>query len=260
MNTYQTVTLDKSEAIAVIRLNRPEELNSFNQQLCRDVTDALKSVAGDTTIRAVLLGAHGRVFSAGADLKTGMPLGSTVTQRLREEFKPGLMAIVEMDKPVISVVQGSAAGIGLAYALAADLVLMAETAFVLSPFANIGLIPDGGLNWLLPSMIGYQRAFQMAIECDRLPANKCLELGLINRVVPDSQLDDTALQWARTLVDRSPLAISLTKKAMRCASNLTFSQMIDLEADLQATCIDSQDFREGVTAFLQKRKPHFQGK
>jgi len=259
MENYTTVTLDKIDSIAIVQLNRPGELNAFNQQLCLDLTSVLQSVAADSSVRVVLLGGHGRAFSAGADLKVGMPDGKTVTQRLREEFKPGLMAIAEMDKPVISMVQGSAAGIGLAYALAADLVVMAESAFILSPFANIGLIPDGGLNWILPLAIGYRRAFQMAVECERIAARQCLQMGLVNRVVADDQLLDESLTWAQDLAVRAPMALSRTKRAMRRASDISFADMIDLEADLQAQCIDSRDFHEGVSAFLEKRKPQFLG-
>jgi 2-(1,2-epoxy-1,2-dihydrophenyl)acetyl-CoA isomerase len=259
MKTYTTVTVDSLDSVALVRLNRPEDLNAFNRQLCLDLADALRSVSKDASVRVVVLGGHGRVFSAGADLKVDMPDGATVTKRLREEFKPGLMAIVEMDKPVISVIQGSAAGIGLAYALAADLVVMGESAFLLSPFANIALIPDGGLNWILPLAVGYRRAYQMAVECERISATQAHQWGLANRVVPDDQLMDNALHWAGSLALRSPMALSLTKRAMRSALDSSFAEMIDREAELQAACIESQDFREGVTAFLEKRKPRFLG-
>lgn len=260
MAEFQTVTCELFDSVAVVRLNRPNDLNAFDRQLCRDIADALHAAAHDSSIRVVVLGGHGRVFSAGADLKSSIPDGATVTKRLREEFKPGLMAITEMNKPVISAVQGSAAGIGLAYALAADLVIMAHNAFILSPFANIGLIPDGGLNWILPTVIGYQRAFQMAIECERIPSTRCLELGLVNRVVPDESLQDAAIEWARSLATRAPIAISLTKRAMRQAAKMDLGEMIDFEADLQANCIDSQDFREGIAAFLEKRSARFSGR
>ncbi len=259
MENYQTVTCELDDDVALVRLNRPNQLNAFNQQLCCDAASALQSVAQDPAVRAVVLGGHGRVFSAGADLKSGLPDGASVTKRLKEEYKPGLLAIAEMEKPVISVIQGSAAGIGLAYALTADLVMMADNAFMLSPFANIGLIPDGGLNWILPKAMGYHRAFQMAVECERLPSSRCLELGLVNRVVPEDQLLGEAIAWAKSLAARAPLALSLTKRAMRRASEVTFSEMIDWEAETQATCIDSHDCREGVVAFLEKRKPQFRG-
>ncbi len=259
MSQYQTVTYEIKDSVATVKLNRPNELNSFNQQLSQELTSALLAAAQDSSVRAVVLGGHGRVFSAGADLKAGMPNGETVSKMLREIYKPGLLAMAEMDKPVISAVQGSAVGIGLSYALAADLVIMADTAFFLSPFANIGLMPDGGLSWLLPPIVGYQRAFQMAIECDRIPASRCLELGLANRVVPEAELQESTQAWARSLAQRAPLALAFTKRAMRRAQQMSFGEMIDYEAELQPTCIESQDCREGIAAFLAKRKPNFTG-
>ena len=259
MNQFETVTYEVSDSVATVMLNRPKELNAINRQLGLDLAAALTAARQDRAVRVVLLAAHGRAFSAGADLKAGMPMsGATVTQRLKEEFKPGLLALAEMDKPVLCAVQGSAAGIGLSYALSADLIMMAESAFFMSPFANIGLIPDGGLSWILPLQIGYRRAYQWAVECDRIPASQCLELGLVNRIVADEQLH-SGTGRARSLAARAPLALSLTKRVMRQAERLSFAEMIDLEAELQAQCIDSHDCREGITAFLEKRPPQFTG-
>jgi 2-(1,2-epoxy-1,2-dihydrophenyl)acetyl-CoA isomerase len=260
MRSYRTVGYEVTEGVATVTLNRPEAMNSFNAELRADLAAALQAAADDAHVRVVVLAANGRVFSAGADLKAGFPDGPTVLHQLREEYKPGLMTITEMDKPVISVVQGSAAGIGLSYALAADLVVMGESAFLLAPFSNIGLIPDGGANWLLPQALGYRLAFQLAIENERLPAARCLELGLVNRVVADERVREEAQAWAASLAQRAPLALGLTKRAMRSASQMSFSDAIDYEAELQARCIDSDDCREGVTAFLEKRRAIFKGR
>ncbi|MBX3422696.1 MAG: enoyl-CoA hydratase/isomerase family protein [Pirellulaceae bacterium] len=260
MSPLETVTYETDGAVATVKLNRPEALNSFNTQLGKDLLAAMQMAAADSSIRAVVFGGHGRVFSAGADLKAGINGGERVRQILKELYGPALLAIAEMDKPVISAVQGSASGIGLSFALTADLVLMADNAFFLSPFATIGLVPDGGLAWILPLEIGYHRAYQLAIEAERVPAERCVSLGLANRTVPEAMLHDEAHKWAQSLAERAPLALALTKRAMRRAASLTFAEMINYEADLQAQCIDSQDCREGVTAFLTKRKPQFTGR
>lgn len=260
MSNYQTVTYQTDNQVATVMLNRPDDLNAFDQVLGRELKDALRTAAGDDQVRVVVLGGHGRAFSVGADLKAGMPTGQQVKQMIQGDHKSGLMAIYQMDKPVISIVQGTAAGIGLSYALAADLVMMAESAFFLSPFANIGLVPDGGLSWLLTQTIGYHRAYQMAIECDRIPASRCLEMGLVNRVVHEAELLSQAQQWASSLAKRAPLALKLTKRAMRRAMDTSFAETIDFEAELQAECIDSQDCREGIAAFLTKRPAQFSGR
>lgn len=260
MSHYQTVDYAVADGVATVTLNRPEAMNAFNDALRNELAAALQAAADDTAVRVVILAANGRVFSAGADLKAGFPDGAAVRHQLREEYKPALLAIAEMDKPVISAVQGSASGIGLSFALAADLVVMAQSAFLLLPFSNIGLIPDGGANWMLPRDIGYRRAFQIAIENERMPSARCLELGLINRVVADERLLEETHAWAHSLAARAPIALALTKRAMRRAAQMSFAEVIDHEAELQAQCIDSEDCREGVTAFLEKRKATFTGR
>jgi 2-(1,2-epoxy-1,2-dihydrophenyl)acetyl-CoA isomerase len=260
MSEYQTVTYQSANQVATVMLNRPNDLNAFNQALSRDLGAALRVAATDDEIRVVLLGGHGRAFSAGADLKSGMPSGQEVKRILQEEHKTALLAITQLDKPVISVVQGTAAGVGLSYALAADLVMMADDAFFLSPFANIGLVPDGGLSWLFTRTLGYQRAYQLAIECERIPASRCLELGLVNRLAPAADLMSQAQQWADSLAKRAPLALKLTKRAMRRAMEVSFGDTIDYEAELQVDCIESQDCREGIIAFLTKRPAQFTGR
>jgi 2-(1,2-epoxy-1,2-dihydrophenyl)acetyl-CoA isomerase len=138
--------------------------------------------------------------------------------------------------------------------------MMAEDAYLLSPFAAIGIIPDGGATWLLVRQLGYHRAYQLCVESERLPAQRCLELGLANRLVAAEQLDDESLAWAQQLAERAPLALARTKMAMRAAMNISLSEAIAYEAQLQNACIESEDAKEGVAAFLAKRKPEFKGK
>lgn len=258
--TESTVLYDVSGAVATVTLNRPDAMNSFNGTMRQELGDALGEARGDSAVRAVVLTGAGRCFSAGADLKAGWASGADVERQLKEEYGVSLKHIVEMDKPVIAATNGFAAGIGLSYALAADLHVMGVKSFLLSPFSNIALIPDGGATWLLPRDIGYRRAFQIAVENERLPADRCLELGLANRVVPDGEVVSEAQAWAAQLAERAPLALARTKEAMRKAASEDYADTLENEARLQALCIDSEDCKEGISAFLEKRKADFKGR
>ena len=255
----ETVSYKTDAAVATVALNRPDSLNGFTSDMLRELLGALETAAADDDIRAVILTGEGRAFSAGADLKAGFE-GRPVRQKLLFEYQPVMTAIAEMPKPVIAAVPGFAAGIGLSYALFADLLIMAEDAFLLSPFTTISLVPDGGANWLLVRQLGYHRAFQLSIESERITAARCLELGLANKVVPDGELQDAALDWAKSLSERAPLSIAATKKVMRMAMDHNWASCFNLEAELQGQLRDSDDAAEGVAAFLEKRAPKFEGK
>ena len=165
-----------------------------------------------------------------------------------------------MPKPVIAAVPGSAAGIGMSMALHCDLLIMADNAFLLSPFTTISLVPDGGLNWLLVRQLGYRRAFQLSVESERIPAARCVELGLANRAVPAGELQQIALEWAETLARRAPRSVAATKKVMRHAIDNDWASTFDMEADWQKALAGSEDNVEGVAAFFEKREPKFRGK
>jgi 2-(1,2-epoxy-1,2-dihydrophenyl)acetyl-CoA isomerase len=256
----ETVLYQHDAHVAVVTLNRPQALNAIDRELAHGLRDAMTRAAGDGDVRVVVLrGAEGR-FSAGADLKQGFPRDRRVEELINTDFRPTLDMIAGMEKPVIAAIGGPAAGIGMSFALACDLVVMAEDAYLLSPFATIGLIPDGGATWLLARQLGYYRAYQLCIESERISARRCLELGLANRVVATASLDEESLAWARDLAERAPLALARTKLAMRAAMHLSLTQAIAFEAWLQNACLESEDAKEGIAAFLAKRKPEFKGR
>lgn len=252
------VRYEQADGVAVITLNRPDAMNSFTSQLSFDLLDALDKAHNDETVRAAVLTGEGRCFSAGADLKGGLE-GRTVHGKLQYEYRPVMAAVASMPKPVIAAVPGSAAGIGLSLALSCDLLVMADDAFLLSPFTTISLVPDGGLNWLLVRQLGYRRAFQLSVESERIDATRCVELGLANKAVPADTLQATAREWAQSLAKRAPLSLAATKKVMRLAQDHDWETCFNAEAELQQSLVGCPDNLEGVKAFFEKREPEFKG-
>ena len=256
MSEYNTVRTAIDGKVGIVTIYRPEAMNSFNAELRDELARALGDAAADASIRAVVLTAEGRSFSAGADLKE---INEDIEEVLQKQYRPIFEQIIGMEKPVIAAVGGSAAGIGMSIALACDLLVMADDAFLLSPFTTISLVPDGGLNWSLVHQLGYRRAFQLSIESDRIAAGRCVELGLANKAVPADRLLDEATAWAGRLAERAPLSVAATKKAMRAAASGSWADTFDIEAPLQQVLRHSEDCREGVSAFFEKRKPDFKG-
>ena len=254
------VLYEERGRIAVVTLNRPNSLNALNRELRLAVIDAFKKCAAADHVRAVVLTGAGRGFSAGADLTDMPPSGDEVVMALEQEFGPGILAIAELPKPVIAAVNGFATGVGAGYALACDIVLLGEKAFLQLPFARIGLVPDGGLTWQFAERLGARLAFEFALSGDRIAAARCVELGLANRVVPDADLLSEACALAERLADAAPLAVAGTKRLLRRVPQLDLAGAIRAEAAIQKHCIDSEDFREGVQAFFDKRPAKFTGR
>jgi 2-(1,2-epoxy-1,2-dihydrophenyl)acetyl-CoA isomerase len=252
------VRYEQRDAVAVITLNRPDSMNGFDTALRARTVAAFERARDDETVRVVVFTGEGRCFSAGADLKAG--IDRDVEEILQVEYRPLQELIADIPKPVIAAVPGSAAGIGMSMVLQCDLVIMADNAFLLSPFTTISLVNDGGLNWTLVRQLGYRRAFQLSIESERIPAERCVELGLANKAVPADELQDTALAWAQALAQRAPLALAATKRAMRFALEHDWGASFDFESKLQGELLGSDDNKEGIEAFFEKRAPDFKGK
>lgn len=257
---FDTVNYEQHDSVALIAINRPDALNAFTSEVCRDLLLALEKAHDDDGIRAVVLTGEGRAFSAGADLKRGFEGTRSTQGKLQYEFRPVFAAIAQIPKPVIAAVPGFAAGIGLSVALHADLLIMADDAFMLSPFTTISLVPDGGANWQLVRQLGYRRAFQLSVESERIAAQRCVELGLANRTVPADKLREAAIEWGLKLSERAPLSVAATKKVMRLAEDAEWGVCYDAEAEIQQQLRDSADAAEGVAAFLEKRTPQFKGR
>jgi len=262
MSAYETILYDVSDGVGRLTLNRPESRNALNPDLNRELLAGLQEAEADTRVRAVLITGAGKGFCSGADLTIfqDRPSPDVVYDHIVNGLGPLVTTIVGMPKPVLAAVNGVAAGAGASLALACDLRVMAHDASLLMAFSNIGLVPDAGATWFLARQIGSGRAFEFAAEGDRLPANQCLELGLANKVVPADDLLDISLAWALRMAKRPTLALAKTKQALNFALLHDLQATIEYEARMQQEAYQGDDFIEGVSAFLQKRSPEFNGR
>lgn len=258
MNELAPVLYEESGRVACITINREKRKNALDAATLKAIYDALAQADANDGIRTVVIAGAGGSFCAGADLGA-RDTPSSAVEVIEEHYKPVFMRIAELSKPVIAAVNGVAAGAGSALALVCDLSVMAEDAYLLFAFSNLGLIPDCGANWLLERAIGSKRAYQIVIEGGRLAADDCLRLGLTNKVEHRDNVKSAAIEWAAELGERAPLSLSLTKTVMRQSAISSYSEIVTLEGELQEQCTRGSDFREGVTAFFEKRKPNFQG-
>jgi 2-(1,2-epoxy-1,2-dihydrophenyl)acetyl-CoA isomerase len=260
----ETVSCTSEGGIGRITLNRPDALNAWIRRLGEDMLAALEHHAADRDVRVVVFTGAGRAFSSGADLRAAGELTTDagafdVLTPLRESYNPLLLRVRTVDKPVIAAVNGPAAGIGCSLALAADLVVAARSAYFLLAFVNIGLGLDGGASQLLRERIGHARAFEMAYLGERVSAEQALAWGMINRVVDDGELPAAVDELAARFVAGPPGSYATIKRTINARAYADFAELLDLEAVEQQRRIESQDFLEGATAFLQKRPARFTG-
>ncbi len=260
----ETVELKREGRVASIVMNRPEALNAWTRQLGRDMIAALDEAADDPQLRAIVVTGAGRAFSSGADLKAGGELGEAgrpdVLTPLREVYNPLILRVRTIPKPVIAAVNGPAVGIGCSLALAADLVIAARSAYFLLAFVNIGLGLDGGASQSLAARVGHARAFEMAFLGERIAAERALDWNMINEVVDDDQLFPRVADLAEQLAAGPPGSYATIKRTINDRAYAGFEGLLDLEAVLQQERAESQDFVEGVVAFMQKRPASFGGR
>ncbi len=263
---YETVLLYRTGAAAKIVLNRPERMNAWSTAMSRDLISVLGDVAADDSVRAVMLtGAGSRAFCSGADLKvnaearTGDRATRNAGSALIEWYHPIVTAIREMPKPVISAVNGAAAGAGASLALSADLVVAAESAYFLLAFVNIGLVPDAGSSLFVPSRVGFARAAELAMLGERIGAARAADIGLINTAWPDDEFEKKAEALLTRLSEGPTKSYAAIKRELNHWMYARMAEHLELEATLQAEMGRTDDSAEGVTAFLEKRPARFTG-
>ena len=266
--TFQTVTLTRdADGTAVLTLDRPTALNSINQTMIDELRALIADVARDDGVQVLILTGAGRAFCAGADLNAVGPAeadlstGERVYRSMDRGFNPLVRELAALAKPVVAAVNGVAAGGGVALALAADIVIAARSADFIQVFGpQLGLVPDMGCTYFLVRLLGRARARGLAMLGERLPAEQAEQWGLIWRCVADDQLMEEAQRIARRLAAGPRLCFGHIKRALDAAELNTLSEQLDLERDYQRVLADTEDFAEGVAAFLGKRPPRFKGR
>ncbi len=263
--SYETVEWNQAGGVGRITLNRPDSLNAWTDQLGRELGRVVNEDAAAGDVRAVLITGAGRGFSSGADLKEGFEPHPDdgrpdVQRKLHEVYHPIMVGIRQLEKPVVAAVNGPAVGIGLSLALACDLVLMAESAFLALGFVNIGLMPDGGSTLFVPAAVGKARAFQMAFLGERIPARQALDWGLVNEVHSDDELMPAAEALVERLARGPTRSYAGSKRALNRMLYPDLDGQLALEADIQHGLARTDDFLEGVGAFVEKREPVFRGR
>ena len=245
-------------AVLTITLNRPDVLNAFNGAMHNALGAALKE-ARDAEVRAVVLTGAGRGFCVGQDLTEFREAPGDIGERLRSTYHPNVLAIRALDKPVIAAVNGAAAGAGMSVACACDLRIASDAAVFIPAFVNIGLVPDSGGTYFVTRLLGYARAFEWLCTGRRLSAAEAHAWGIVSEVVEANAFPARVAEFAAELAALPTSAIAMTKRLLDRAAASTLDEQLAWEAQLQAAATQTDDFREGVEAFLEKRKPSFQG-
>jgi len=260
---YQNIEFSINQGVAVLKLNRPDSLNSFTSDMHAEVREALTLCASDKAIRAVLLTGNGRGFCAGQDLNdravapTGQP--PDLGESIEKNYNPLIRLLTTMEKPVICAVNGVAAGAGANIALACDIVIAARSASFIESFCKLGLIPDSGGTWILPRLVGMARARGLAMLGPKIKAEQAEAWGMIWQCVDDEQLMPTALALAEQMAQQPTRGFAYSKQALAASAANTLEQQLELEKQLMRAAGQTHDYKEGVAAFLEKRQPVYRG-
>jgi 2-(1,2-epoxy-1,2-dihydrophenyl)acetyl-CoA isomerase len=260
---YTTILSSVKDGICTITLNRPEVYNALNEQMKKELNDALKTAERDPNVRCIVLrGAGDKAFCSGQDLKehTSGETRRSLKESLEKSYNPMIRRIRSMEKPVVGMINGVAAGAGLSIALACDLRIMADSAKLIEVFVRIGLVPDSGSHWFLPRLVGMARAFEYAALGEDIPADEAYRVGLVNRVVPAAEIEKATMELAARLAAAPTKAIGLIKRALNKALASDLDSLLDYEAYIQEIASLTEDHQEGVRAFLEKRPARFKGR
>ena len=259
--TYETITFDIADSIATITLNRPERLNAMPPQMADEIADALDQLDG---ARALLITGEGRAFCSGADLQArggAAAIGASGPYgALTRSYNPTMVKLSKLNVPIITAVNGPAAGVGCSLALCSDFAIAGKSAYFLQAFVNIGLVPDGGASWMLPRLIGKARATQMMLLGEKISGDQAADWGLIYKCVEDANLMTEARALATKLANGPSLAIGIMRQNIATALEMDYASALLREAEGQRIAGASADAMEGGLSFLQKRKPVFTGK
>lgn len=257
--SYEFIRAEVGNAVGTITLNRPDRLNALNPQMMHEIVDALSVLPGQGA-RAVILTGSGKGFCSGTDLQAEGGLPDDVGEILEKDYHPGMEKIMASPLPMVAAVHGACAGIGCSLALACDFVIAARSSYFLQAFINIGLVPDGGVTWMLPRLVGRARAAEMMMLGERIPAEKAESWGMIHRSVADEELVPQAQALAGRLANAPTVALGLLRKGITEALETSFPQALAMERRHQREAGYSADFKEGVQAFLAKRPAKFEGR
>lgn len=261
MTAYQFLKYSVEQGVATITLNRPDVYNALNDEITYELQDALKAVSKDDQVRVVVLTGEGKAFCSGQDLKAASGNQKrSFLQSLHKRYNPIISAMRALPKPIVGRVNGVAAGAGCSLALACDVIVASEEATLIEVFINIGLVPDSGSSYFLPRTVGMNKAFELCSMGNRVNATEAVSIGLINKAVPAAELD-TAVKFYTDYFAKAPTkSIGLIKKMLNKSVTSSLDEMLEYEAYCQEIAGTSADYKEGVTAFLEKRKPNFTGK
>lgn len=258
--TFDIIDFKIEDGVAVITLNRPDKLNSFNQAMAYDVQNALDHSMDNPEIRCVLITGAGRGFCAGQDLEEAIaPDSAKIEEHVESKYNPMVRKIRAIEKPVIAAVNGVAAGAGANLAYCCDIVLAAENAKFIQSFINIGLVPDTGGTYFLPRLVGLHRATIMTMLGEKMTAQEGKDLGMIYKIFPDEELMSGALELAKRMAQMPTRGLGLTKRALNRSLRHSLDEQLAVEKELQGQAGRTADNEEGINAFLEKRKPVFRG-
>lgn len=255
------IKYELKEGVATVTLNRPEVYNALNDAITYELQDIFKTIARDHEVRVVVLTGEGKAFCSGQDLKavSGTEKRSFL-ESLSKRYNPLILAMQTLPKPIICKLNGVAAGAGCSIALACDIIVASEEATLIEVFVNIGLVPDSGSSYFLPRILGRAKAFEMCSMGSRIKGKEAMELGLVNKAVPANELDAVVEEYAIHFAKAPTKAIGLIKKMLNKSTSSTLEEMLEYEMYCQEIAGNTADYKEGVAAFLEKRKPNFSGK